>query len=101
MRIRPYGNRVVMLGEDGENITSIVNGLISAAGDTATAYFNAQNNARNAQTPSDQDKWEQVAAALAARQNQQQGTNYTPWIIGGAVALGAVVLLSSTGRRRR
>jgi len=90
--------RVVMLGEDGENLVSIAKGLISAAGDTATAYFNAQNKAKTAQTSDDEEKWLRIAALIKG--GEEKKPDYMPWIVGGGIGVLALVMLSG-GRRRR
>lgn len=111
-------SRVVMLGDDffdssadlwdtmygnedekrGSNATAIATTLIDSLGDIGEAFVAARNNREQAQTPSEADKWDKVLARLEAMEQRPAAIPTGMIIGGGALALGALFLLT---RKRR
>lgn len=73
--------------------------LLQQAGTTAIDVIGAQAKAGITSTNPNVNPDAARSAALANGQQNQISGNYTPWLIGGGIALAAIVLIAVMSRR--
>lgn len=84
----------------GSGFLSGLGDLLKTAGATAIDVIGAKAKAGITSTDPNINPAALNAKTLANQQQANlQGTNYTPWLIGGGIALGAIVILAVLSRR--
>lgn len=104
-----------------EQGTNLINTGINTTGDTITSLVNSKNAAKIAESNAEAEKYKAQAAYYNSQyaggnpstyapnttggyvmvQGQQQQKDWTPWLIGGGIAIAGLLLIMTVNNKRR